>query len=358
MTCATDNVATARVFLFLPDPQATLDGGYDTVVMQKQDKSGTWFDITKSSATITITPDVCNYFYVDDNANPTTLFRPVLRDSTSVNPDIPQEERPALDTSYEAILTTTELERIYLFGTDLTDDDGNPFPAELFRHYIITAISQVEQELDLNLLPTKFVENYDFWLRDYEKYMFVQLANSPLIEVSKVALEYPSGQEIIEFPVEWVRTKHVAGQIEVLPARGTFTQLLVSAGGGFLPLVFGGADYIPDIIKIEYTAGFLPSTSGFGRQSTNAPQRMTHAIKEVVGKKAAFGPFNTAGDLIVGAGIATRSISIDGLSESIGTTSSATNAGYGARLIQYEKELKKAMANLRRFYKGPALAVA
>ena len=60
---------------------------------------------------------------------------------------------------------------------------------------------------------------------------------------------------------------------------------------------------------------------------------------------------NIAGDLIAGAGIATQSISIDGLSQSVGTTSSATNSGYGARVIQFNKELKELMTTLRAKYK-------
>lgn len=52
----------------------------------------------------------------------------------------------------------------------------------------------------------------------------------------------------------------------------------------------------------------------------------------LTGKLATFGPLGIAGDLILGAGIAAQSIGVDGLSQSISSTSSATNAGYGARI--------------------------
>ena len=74
--------------------------------------------------------------------------------------------------------------------------------------------------------------------------------------------------------------------------------------------------------------------------------------------KASLGPLNIAGDLIAGAGIATKSISIDGISQSIGTTASATNAGYGARIIQYDKQIKDQMATLRNYYLGMQMVVA
>ena len=70
----------------------------------------------------------------------------------------------------------------------------------------------------------------------------------------------------------------------------------------------------------------------------------------VIGWMAALLPLDTAGDLIAGAGIATKSVSIDGLSTSIGTTSSATNAGYGARILSYQKQMAMTMASLRRKY--------
>jgi len=58
------------------------------------------------------------------------------------------------------------------------------------------------------------------------------------------------------------------------------------------------------------------------------------------------------GDLISGAGIAAKSLSIDGLSQSISTTSSATNSGYGARILSYQKRITKELKTIRSFYKG------
>ncbi len=66
---------------------------------------------------------------------------------------------------------------------------------------------------------------------------------------------------------------------------------------------------------------------------------------------------NPAGDLIAGAGIASKSIGIDALHQSINTTSSATNAGYGARIIQYQKDLKPLLKEIRSEYHGVQMAV-
>ena len=73
----------------------------------------------------------------------------------------------------------------------------------------------------------------------------------------------------------------------------------------------------------------------------------------VIGKLATFGPLNIAGDMILGsAGIASQSLSIDGLSQSISTTASATSAGYSARLINYGKEIQETVKRIEGIYRG------
>lgn len=348
-----------RVCLYVPDPETTIADGYDQIAIERSEDGGATFtELSDDRLPIKLDEDTLNYFYLDLEGEEGYLYQPVLQDSSGVEAPIPQTPRQGIDSSFEQILTIDELKSIYLFGIDLTDDQNREFPDELFIHYILEGINEIEHEVDCNIIPKKFVERYDFWIREYEHYMFVQLNHRPLIQVTSLSLEYPSGEQIIDFPLDWVRQKNRAAQIEVLPARGTFTQLLVSAGGGFLPLVFGGSDYIPDIIRVEYNSGFLCNPRGLGFAGSTSPQILPTLMKGVIGKKAAFGPLNTAGDLIVGAGIASRSISIDGLSESIATTSSATNAGYGARIGQYERELKTQLPILRRSWKGVDLTVA
>ncbi len=68
-------------------------------------------------------------------------------------------------------------------------------------------------------------------------------------------------------------------------------------------------------------------------------------------------PLDTAGDLIVGAGIAAFRLGVDGLTQEINTTSSATNSGYGARMLSYKDQLKRAVNQLRSKYTSTKLGV-
>ena len=104
-------------------------------------------------------------------------------------------------------------------------------------------------------------------------------------------------------------------------------------------------EYLPQLYELTYTAGFET-----GQVPTD--------ILDLIGMFAAIGPFHIFGDLIAGAGIATVSLSMDGLSQNIGTTSSATNSGYGARVGNYLKEIKEQVPHLRKYYKGIRMVVA
>ena len=68
-------------------------------------------------------------------------------------------------------------------------------------------------------------------------------------------------------------------------------------------------------------------------------------------------PLDTAGDLIVGAGIAAFRLGMDNLTQEINTTSSATNSGYGARMLSYKSQLKNAVNQLKKKYTSSKLGV-
>jgi hypothetical protein len=163
--------------------------------------------------------------------------------------------------------------------------------------------------------------------------------------VNRVKIQFPLTEDLLEFDPTWYRIESASAQLNLFPTQGTFSSILLSQGGSFIPLVYSGIEYVPHVLHVDYDAGFKKG-------------EVPHNILELIGMKAALGPLNIAGDLIAGAGIAQKTISLDGLSQSIGTTSSATNAGYGARILQYEKQIKAGMDKLRNHYLGLQMVVA
>jgi len=253
-------------------------------------------------------------------------------------------KRPFQDT---LVMTAAELRSTYLFGVDLSDNDGNQMPDATLEFYILAAQNWLEQEVGGLLLTKQTIETekHDYRLGDYIQYNFIKLFRYPVQSVEKVAIQFPLSQDVLEFDDSWYRTESVSGQVQLFPTQGTFSSIILSQGGSYIPLVYSGVAYVPHVMIVDYTAGF---------EAGEFPA----AIKNVIGMKASQGPLNIAGDLIAGAGIAAKSISLDGLSQSISTTSSATNAGYGARILQYEKQIQGELKNLRNYYTGLQMVVA
>lgn len=62
-------------------------------------------------------------------------------------------------------------------------------------------------------------------------------------------------------------------------------------------------------------------------------------------------------DLVLGAGIANQSVSIDGLSQSIGTTQSAMFGAASARCEEYRKDIELLVPVLRQKYQGIKMVI-
>lgn len=301
---------------------------------------GPYTEITTAATRIDLQQGKTDYEYDDQNGATTYYYKVRYYNKQTTQVSDLSDPRLGDDPSVADVLTISELKDIFLFGLDLTDDAGNPFPDVMFEWGIRSSIAFWERRLDIRIKQTVFTgERYDYYRGDYLNWTVIKLRESPVVSVEGVRVTWPSNTTVIEFPSDWIQLRPDVGQVNIVPTSGTLSQVLLTAGGSFLPLVASGRDFVPNILEVDFTAGF---------ETGEVPQD----IRDAVAKLAAFAPLNVAGDLIVGAGIASKSISIDGLSQSINTTSSATNAGYGARLVQYEKELKRVTPVLERYYKG------
>lgn len=312
------------------------------------------------------------------------------------------------------IITPSFIKNVYALGVDLTLDNGDPYPDELFQHAIDAAIGMMEAELGIVIDPFKTKgERHDAHIKDREAWYPFYLDNRPLISVDKISItlgNYP----LVEMPKEWATIASAQrGEFHLIPTSETLGSFFFRSG---IPLIFGDVfspySYVPSYFTVEYTSGFLfesgtatipqgqksvdvqltsanlggmrpnivlsnivangatgiavrsTSSDGFTISCNVAPSTgdctvswNMHTVDAVllraIGIIASFIPLNIAGDLIAGAGISQYSIGVDGLSQNIATTASATSAGYGARIIQYRKELADCITTLRAKYRVP-----
>lgn len=322
---------------------ATVAVFFDRIKVYRSTDGGVTFpELTTAATRVPILPSKQTYEFTDASGAATYQYRVSYANSMSGLESAASDIQVGSGSTNVGVLSIDELKSHYMFGVVLTDDVGNPFPDAMLQHYLDAAVDLVERELDTKLLPVTYEESLDYYLEDYAKYAWLQLSHAPVISVASVKAQYPTGTDLMTFPSNWIKLNKPAGQIQIVPAQGSLSQVLLGAGGAFLPIVFSGTSYLPDFFVVSYTAGF-------------AAGAVPPILKHLVGMLAAIGPLNIAGDLIAGAGIASKSVSMDGLSQSISTTSSATNAGYGARIIEYQKEIKEILPTVRRNLKGVRL---
>ena len=243
------------------------------------------------------------------------------------------------------VISPSELWERYFYGINLTNPDGTKMSDEVIAGFIHTAQEEMENFLGLKLVKTVIEESKDWILNEFRKWSYVRTAY-PVNKAIQVD-GYINNLRQISYPESWINSKtsnkqKYARQVWIVPnhsSEATMLSGVVYAGiqpqAGLL-----GYNFIPNYWRLQYVTGFGP---------------IPKDILEAVGKFAAISIFHIAGDLILGAGIASMSLGIDGLSQSISTTSSATNAGYGARIEGYWNDLKIALPKLRDYYKGITL---
>jgi hypothetical protein len=306
---------------------------------------GPFVEITTPSTRMALVAGTIVYEYIDTAGDPTYWYRTSYFNSITSNESRPSDAQQGEGDSALTLVSVDELKTNYLFGLDLTDDQGNEYPDSLYEWFIRSAISWLEHRLDIPIAPKTLVdEKHDYFAEDYGHYIWMKLEESPVINVEEVRMVLPGEQVVQTFDSTWIQLQKHSGQLQLAPGTGAAGSILLGAAGAYIAMIYRNNRFIPNAFRVDYTAGFEPG-------------QVPPVILDLIGKKASFGPLNIAGDLLGGAGIASQSIGIDGLSQSFNTTSSATNAGYGARLIQYTREIKEVLPMLEKYYKGIRMVI-
>lgn len=249
------------------------------------------------------------------------------------------------------ILTPQQLRERYMWGVSVKDSNGIELPDSVYEFAIQSAQQELEDYLDLKLTRQVIEETRDYVYDDYASWGFVRVSY-PVCRAFYLKGMFGETEQIT-YPAEWLSTKRSNDvpemnyrNVYLIPNVGGYEQSNnsgVAFNGIFgANLLWRSKTWIPNYWKIRYVTGF-----------SKVPAELINFI----GKLASLDIFNISGDLILGAGIASFSLGIDGLSQSISSTSSATNAGYGARIINYQTDLKELLPKLQAKYKGLTMSV-
>lgn len=246
-----------------------------------------------------------------------------------------------------------EIQNRIIFGIPLKDGEGNPFPPDLLQSYLDSAVAWAEQMLNIAIQPREEEEHHDYLMSDYVNWGYIKLWKKPILSVESVEMYY-GDRPMFTIPADWLRIDRLGGAIQLFPTSGSAGGMIITASGGLVtPILQGSVGYAPQMWKIKYTAGMTESEQEQVYRQTNIQPN----LREVIYKKAAMSILGVWGDLIIGAGIASQSLSLDGLSQSVNTTQSPMYGGASARIAQLQTDIDAMMPALKNYYGGTEMVV-
>ena len=128
-----------------------------------------------------------------------------------------------------------------------------------------------------------------------------------------------------------------------------------SSLGGYKPNPVSGGNQnsYPQLIHVSYIAGMLPQR----RAGVTEEWEMPTLLNELIVKMASKQIFQQWGRLVVPMGISSKTLTIDGISESVSYTSSATNGAIKSEIGQLDEDIADGLNKLRGYYGNGFISV-
>ncbi len=270
--------------------------------------------------------------------------------------------------AWGAVVTPDEMRLIYFMGNSrLVTQDGTYLSDEAIRGWIDQTVNAISEELKWDIYPrlyrhrpatpeqTRHIEAYAHWDDTYHyrrarrNHHFVRLRHRPIMRVEKWQFQNPySDTQIIDL-LQGCEINYEGGTLTNVRWGGYYNDY---GGGGdgvrhaSLPLrasrITAYYGDFPNAHLIDYATGY------------DSAARVPDDLKELVAKVLAIKIMSAYGDGIV-SGLASFSIGVGVLHESVNTTMSATSAFFGARILQLQGEVKEWMATHKQRYSHPGI---
>lgn len=297
------------------------------------------------------------------------------------------------------LVTPDELRFQYLWGNPLTSSNGETFINEQLQTYVDRTIGMVERDLDIVIVATQYrhrplnptektreelpkikdlvdIEGeeikkkllanglsgddfapfewedlYPFYKKTFVEFVQLKLKHRPIVEFQKWILRNPVSDEVLIDLQDWIEPNYERGFVQAYPKQ--------RQGGVNFPVVVSGATGAALATASGVTAGLYPySFERFPRgyaldyiAGYENARKVPDDLMEIIGMLAAINLMADFGDGVV-SGLANASVSLSGISESFGTTLSATSAFFGARQKDYTERINKWFDENRIKYRG------
>ena len=243
------------------------------------------------------------------------------------------------------VLTPDDFRYTYLWGTDFKATNGQHFTDEQVQYFIDAAVTEMERRLNITIRKRRIkcedvIEKnhlqrkvdyddeetpYDFSYRKIQRYGMIQTKQRPLLKVTRCTLLNKGHNNDDDLLPSTVLDKK-NGVIKFLKRPFKPNDTWKGICEAISP--FGAETWNSHLFySVNYEAGY--------ETSDDIPEDLRHNI----GLMIAISLLNVIGDGLM-AGFSSSSLSMDGVSESFSSTQSATSATFGARIMEYRKELE------------------
>lgn len=306
--------------------------------------------------------DVQNYFKIDDKTA-------ASNNSYYGNPKyiVTKEDYEDLSNiTYAMLGLTVDRVKNELLGMndDLVDPTTNKeFPDSFYEQCIALGVDTTEKTFDIVIKPRIVKEPIDYNESDFNSFVFTHLSSRPIIQVDELVMMF-NNQRLITYPDEWIKVHSRYGQVQIQPslmlqqgistginALGLYPAGYSSYPFGLSPLSsssYGNSMFIPDMMGCTYIAGMLPPDKE--KQGLNLDCFIQPTIIAYVAKLAAIEALERWGRLILGAGIASFGVNVDGMSSNVVSTQSAMYTGSTADIDLLKDDMKTLQKAIQSYY--------
>jgi hypothetical protein len=215
----------------------------------------------------------------------------------------------------EPLITPEQLKVRHLFGIPLVSRTKDPitgkpmvYTDDILKDMIVRAVSLTEIEANFDIFPVKYREKTAFDRNAFDSFGYMELKRRPVSSVDRLTVTPSNQVDVYQVPQAWIEASGFQrGQVNIVPLTIAFTNggfiPSQSAGGAAFLSILGAKGWIPAYWQIEYTTGFPDGM-------------LPRELNELIGVVAAIETLSSLAT--TDADATSRSLSIDGLGQSVG----------------------------------------
>lgn len=248
------------------------------------------------------------------------------------------------------IMSAQELRDKFLFGVDIAKN-GKDLPDSVYDYWIDFAKKQIEQyltvKIDLQIINESKDFHYDDWVN------WAQVKATFFIVCALQLQGFIGSTQQVDYPVDWLSVRKDSTNelysrlLHVIPNSYTSYNQSAALYSGFFPNMgwMGAGRHTPEYWRIQYITGFM-----------SVPSDILSAIGMLAAINILAVGNETMASAIGALGASSKSISLDGLSQSTSLYINGQTGIFGARIKQYTEQLNGVggknglLANLRDYY--------